>query len=233
MPGSGGVVRKPVKSWGKTLNFDVLDPLGIFSGLNGRDNFREMDLDWGGACGGGIDVNFFGDAIEIARLGVPVLAFAFVHGELDGVAVSAVESSVFVEDALDPVVAGGKIAKIGRGVAESVIGDDGVLARSEGVDVDSENLLGVHFYFEDLGARLGVVFGGDDDVDAAVERSGAEFRIERDGEARLRDGFCGWSLRRSLENCGGRSERDERQEVSQRAEEKLACGFARDAAIIL
>ncbi len=130
----------------------------------------------------------FGDAVEIAGLGIPVLAFAFVHGELDGVAVGAVEGGVFVEDGLNPIVAGGEIAETGDGVAESVVGDDGVLAGGEGVNVHAENLLGFCFDFEDLVAGLRVVGGGDDDVDAAVERGGAEVRVERDGEARLRGG---------------------------------------------
>ena len=103
-----------------------------------------------------------------------MLAFAFVHGELDGVAVGAMERGVFAEDGLDPVIAGGDLAEIGGGVAESVVVDEGGLAGGEGVNVGAENLLRVDFDFEDLVARLGVVGGGDDDVDAAVERSGAE-----------------------------------------------------------
>ena len=150
------------------MNSDVLDPFGIFRGLDGGDDFCQMNLEDGGVCGGGIDVNFFGDAIEIAGLGVPVLAFAFVHGELYGVAVGAVEGRVFVEDALYPIIADREIAKIGGRVAESVIGDDGVLAGGESIDVGAKNLLGVHFYLENLGAGLGFIFCGDDDVDAAV-----------------------------------------------------------------
>jgi hypothetical protein len=126
------------------------------------------------AWASGIDVDALRRAVEIAGLGVPVLAFAFVHGEFYGVAVRAVEGAVFVEDALDPVVAGGEIAKIGGGVAESVIGDEGVLAGGEGVDLGAEDLLGMDFFLEDLRARLGVVGSGDDGVDTTVERSGAE-----------------------------------------------------------
>ena len=122
-----------------------------FAGSMGGDDFCEMNLDDACVRGGGIDVDFFGDAIEIAGLGVPVLAFAFVHGELYGVAVGAVEGGVFVEDALHPVVAGGEIAKIGGGVAERVIGDDGVLAGGEGVDVGAENLLGVRLLLRGFG----------------------------------------------------------------------------------
>ena len=214
------------------MDFDVLDPLGVFRGLDGRDDFCEMNRDCFRV--GRIDVDALGSAVEISGLGVPVLAFAFVHGEFYSVAVGAVEGGVFVEDALDPIVAGGKIAKIGGGVAERVIGDDGVLSGGEGVDVGAENLLGQDFFFEDLRARLGIFLCGDDDVDAAVERSGAEFRIERDGEARLRGGiFCGRSLRCGLENCWRPGERDKRQGACQNVDEKLAGGFARDAAIIL
>lgn len=170
----------------------------------------------------------FGDAVEIAGLGVPVLAFAFVHGELDGVAVGAVEGGVLVEDGLNPIVAGGEGAEIGGGIAESVVGDDGVLAGGESVDVNAEDLLGFYFDFEDLVAGLGVVGGGDDDVDAAVERSGAKLRVERDGEARLSGGsFLARGLRGGKKNCGGREERDERREC---AAGKFASGGARGAA---
>src|SRR5580700_9991012 len=128
---------------GLALNADVFDPFGVSGGFDGRDYFGEMDLDDACVCGGGIDVNPLRQAVEIAGLGVPVLAFAFVHGELYGVAVGAVEGGVFVENALDPIVAGGKIPEIGGGVAEGVIGDDSVLAGGEGVDVGAENLLGL------------------------------------------------------------------------------------------
>jgi len=63
---------------------------------------------------------------------------------------------------------------MGGGVAESVLADDGVLAGGEGVDVGAEDLLGLDFFFEDLRARLGVVGGGDDGVDASVKRRRAE-----------------------------------------------------------
>src|SRR6202035_5005060 len=121
--------------------FDVLDPFGVFRGVDRRDHFGEMDLD--GVSGTGIDVDALGGAVEIAGLGVPVLAFAFLHGELDGVAVGTVEGGVFVEDALDPIVAGGEVVKIGSGVAESVVSDEGVLAGGQGQDVCAENLLGL------------------------------------------------------------------------------------------
>src|SRR5579864_5856616 len=100
-----------------------------------------MDLDDGCFGGGGVEVDFFGDAVEIAGLGVPVLAFAFVHGEFYGVAVGAVKGGVFVEHALHPVVAGREVAEVGGWVAEGVIGDDGVLAGGEGVDVHAKDLL--------------------------------------------------------------------------------------------
>src|SRR5580693_10562428 len=126
-----------------------------------------MDVD-GGGVRGGIEVDFFGRAVEIAGLGVPVLAFAFVHGEFYGVAVGAMEGGVFVEDALDPVVARGELVKIGGGVAQRVGGDDRVLAGGQGVDIGTEDLLGLGFFFEDLRARLGVFFCGDDHIDAAI-----------------------------------------------------------------
>jgi len=175
-------------------------------------------------------VDALGDAVEIAGLGVPVLAFAFVHGELDGVAVGAVEGGVFVEDGLDPIVAGGESAEIGGGIAESVVGNDGVLARGESVDVNAEDLLGFYFEFEDLVAGLGVVGGGDDHVDAAVKRSGAELRIERDGEARLGIA-CSADLLLSSEESVGRGR--ECNESCELVERKSTRGAERAAAEIL
>ena len=170
----------------------------------------------------------FRSAVEIAGLGVPVLAFALVHRELYGVSVGAVKGGVFVEDTLDPVVAGGKVAKTGGGVTDGVISDDGGLAGGEGVDIGAENLLRLDFILEDLRAGFGVIFCGDHDVDAAVEGGGAEFRIERDGEVRLRRGiFCGRSLWSGVDNCG-RSE--ERHEARQSVGRNSADGFARGRA---
>jgi hypothetical protein len=64
------------------------------------------------------------------------------------------------------------------------------LAGGQGVDVYAEDLLGLGFFFEDLGAGLGGLFCGDDRVNPAIERGGAEIRIEGDGEARLRGTFA-------------------------------------------
>ncbi len=211
---------------GGALDADVFHPFGVFGRIDGWNDFGEMDLNDGRVGSGGIDMDFFGNAIEIARLGVPVLAFAFVHGELDGVAVGAVEGRVFVEDALDPIVAGGKIAKFGDGVAEGIIGDDGVLAGSESVDVGAEDLLGLNFHFEDLRAGLGIVFSGDDDVDAAVERSGAELRIEGDGEARLSVAYPRNCLLSGGQNCGGGEEDRERGDARRSVGGKSAGGIA-------
>jgi len=130
---------------------------------------------------------------------------------------------------LNPIVAGGEGAEIGGGIAESVVGDDGVLAGGEGVDVDAEDLLGFYFDFEDLVAGLGVVGGGDDDVDAAVERSGAKLRIERDGETRLSIAYSADLLLSSEESLGRGRECNESCEL---AERKSMSGAERAAADI-
>jgi hypothetical protein len=161
-----------------------------------------------------------------------VLAFAFVHGELDGVAVGAMKRGVFVEDALNPVIAGGEIEEIGDGVAEGIAGDEGVLAGGKGVDISPENLLGLDFDFKNLGARLGIVFCGDDDVDAAVERSGAEFRIERDSEARLIVAYSGTLLLSGVEG-GGCRKGHQRNETDRGEDRKFANEVAGDAMKIL
>ena len=127
------------------MNAEVLHPFGVLGRLDGRDNFGEMDLDCSLETSAGSMWRRCGLAIEIAWLAVPVLAFAFVHGELDGVAVGAIEGGVFAEDGLDPIIAGGNIAEIGGGVAEGVVVDEGGLIGGEGVNVDAENLLRVNF----------------------------------------------------------------------------------------
>jgi hypothetical protein len=211
----GAEVHRMAPKFGEdlALHFDVLDPFRVFGRFDGRNDFGEMDLDGSRVCGGRIDVDFFRDAVQVAGLGVPVLAFAFIHGELDGVAVGAVEGGVFVEDALDPVVASGEIVKARDGIAEGVVVDEGGLAGGEGVNVGAEDLLGADFDFEDLVARLGVVGSGDDYVDATVDWSGAESGAEGNGEAGFRrrgDRFfvrrARWRSRSGNENGGPRRE---------------------------
>ncbi len=102
---------------------------------------------------------FFGLAVEIAGLGVPVLALAFVHREFYSVAIGEMERGVFVEDSLDIIIAGGNFAKAARGIAEGRFIECHVEAGSEAVHVSTEELRGARFLFAHLEARFGVRAG--------------------------------------------------------------------------
>src|SRR5208282_2468179 len=168
----------------------VLHPFGIFRRLDGLHDFRQMDLDR--ARRGWVNVDAFRDAVEIAGLGIPMLAFAFVHGELDGVAVRPLERGVFVQHALHPVVTRRQVVKAGRWVTHCIVTDDGALPRRKAVHIRAKNLLGPYFLFEDLESWLRIVSRGNDGVNAPVERSRAKVWPERYGEARL---SCASTLR--------------------------------------
>jgi hypothetical protein len=116
--------------------------------------------------------------------------------------------------------------EVGDRVAESVVVDEGSLAGGQAVNIGAEDLLGADFHFDDLVARLGIVGGGDDHVDAAIEGRGAEFRVKGDGKARLRRGFflrrCGRSAA-SLRGC------EERRQTQRRVLGEPGCSAVRTA----
>jgi len=86
----------------RALDSDVADVPGVFGLGDGGDCFAEFELD----LGVGLDGDLGGLGVEIAGGLVPLAAFATIGGEFEGVAVSAVEGFVFVEDCLDGVFAG-------------------------------------------------------------------------------------------------------------------------------
>jgi hypothetical protein len=127
-------------------------------------------------------------AVEIARLDRPVLAFAFVGREFEGVAVCEVKRFVNIEDGLHPVVAGGDVVEAFGRIAERGGVNDGGGSRVERFDVDAEYLLGVGRHEADLEARFLFVVVGDQEQDVAVERRAAHFFGEGNFEARGRLG---------------------------------------------
>jgi hypothetical protein len=116
-----------------------------------------------------------------------MLAFSAIHGELDGVAVGAVEGLVAVQDDLDVVVAGRDVVEIADGVAKGGVVDGDGLARLELVEVEAEDHLGAGGEV-DLHPGLGGGIGGKQEEDAAVDGLGAAFLGERHRE---RGDVCG------------------------------------------
>ncbi len=118
-----------------TLNADVLDPLVVGDDVvviggapsdNGVDDFGIVfdrgdflvQRDAQSETGLRVEVDFLGLAIEVARLHLPVLAFAFVGRKLECAAAGEMEGVVNVEDGLHPVVASGDVVEAFGGIAE-------------------------------------------------------------------------------------------------------------------
>jgi hypothetical protein len=168
------------------------------------------------------DRDFYGLAVEISGRDVPVLAFALVHVELDGVAVGAMEGFVTVEDDLHVVFAGLDVVEVADGVAEGGVVDCGGLAGLKIVDVDAEDHLGARGE-RDLHARLFGGIVGEDEEQATVEGLGAAFFGEGDGElGRGRVGRWCWcrrwcgscvSGREGEKRCGERREKRQNDEA--------------------
>src|SRR5579864_479632 len=116
-----------------------------------------------------------GLAVEIARLGLPVLAFAFVGRKLYRLPAGEMKSFVDVEEGLDVVIAGGNACQTARGIAKGGRVHDGGHAGSERVDIEAEGLLRLGEVFEDLEAGFFFVIGGNQKKNMAVERCGAGF----------------------------------------------------------
>ena len=127
------------------------------------------------------DRDFYGLAVEIGGRDVPVLAFALIHVELDGVAVGAMEGFVAIEDDLHVVFAGLYIVEEADGVAEGGVVDGGGLAGLHGIDIEAEDHLRARGE-RDLHARLFAGVVGEDEEEAAVEGLGAAFFGEGDGK---------------------------------------------------
>jgi hypothetical protein len=156
--------------------------LRIRSWRDGRDLPVEDDVD--GSVPAGIEAHPAGLAIEIAGGGVPALALAAVHGQLDRVAVRADEGLVPMEESLDDIFAGREVRQAPHGIAERGRVDDGFDARLEALDVDTEDELR-RGTVADLKARLGLAIRRKQKQQPPVERGRGAGRGERDGEPGL------------------------------------------------
>jgi len=192
----------------------VLDPLVVGGGVVGVGGGVGLWLvvDWWNFFGEGetdglrrfgIEVNFFGLAVEVAGFVLPVLSFALFGREFDGVSIGEVESFIDVEGGLNVVVAGGDVVEAFGGISERGGVDDGGGTGGEGVDVNAEDLLGLRRVVAELEAGFLFVVVGDQEEDVAVERRGTGFFGEGDFEA-LGLGL-GW-LRGGL-RCEGEQDR--------------------------
>ncbi len=150
---------------------------------------------------------FRGVLIEVAGSGVPALAFAPVHGQLDDVAVGAAEGLVAVEQRLDVVLAGGELGQAADGIAECGGVDDRFAPGGEAVDVDAEDELRSGA-IGDLEPRLGLAVGREQEEHPAVEGRSRERRRKGYGEP---DRSCGEGGHRQQDGeSGGRQRGEER-----------------------
>jgi hypothetical protein len=134
-----------------------------------------------------------------------LLAFALVGREFNGVAVGEVEGFVDVEDGLDVVIAWGETVERFYGEAESGGVDDGGGVGLPVVDVEAEELGAFGFFFLELEAGFGGIFGGDAEEDVAVER----FSIGGRGREREFDAEFGLTEHgRSAEKKNAETEQD-------------------------
>ena len=86
-----------------------------------------------------------------------MLAFAAVHGQLDGVAVGAVKGLVAMQHSLHVILARRHVAQAADGIAGGGIVHDHGLAGLHGIDVDAEDHLGadgVVYLHARLGGRI-------------------------------------------------------------------------------
>ena len=97
--------HRPSPEFGEHLALDanMADVFGVGWRRDGRDDFRECD---GIVLCRGVDVEFDGLRIEVARRDVPVLPLALIHVELDCLTIRPVECLVLVQEGLNVVVAG-------------------------------------------------------------------------------------------------------------------------------
>src|SRR5687768_9785115 len=80
----------------------MLDVPGIFRWLNRRDYLVENDFNRSFIVRGNTD--FLRCAVEIAGRAVPLLSFATIHRQLDGVPIRSLKRFIAMQQTLHPVV---------------------------------------------------------------------------------------------------------------------------------
>ena len=150
------------------LNTDVLDVLGVFDGLDGGNIFGESEAN--DVIGLWIKVDELRLAEKIAGLLEPLLALAHVGRKFDGVAIGTMEGLVNIEDGLDIVVARRKLLERDERIAESCGVDHRGSSGLPGIDIETEELRALGFFFAELETGLRGFIGADAEKNVAVER---------------------------------------------------------------
>src|SRR5215203_4644375 len=101
------------------LNLDVFDVLRVFRWLDGFNHAVERDRN-GGLCAR-VDADLFWFAIEITGRTVPLLAFAAIHWQFDGVTVGAFKGLITMKQRLDRVLAGFYVTQTAHWITEGVL----------------------------------------------------------------------------------------------------------------
>jgi hypothetical protein len=158
------------------LDLDMLDVLRVFFFRERRDHLVEEDVDHFRLRG--VDPHALGGAEEIAGGDIPHLAFAAVHGKLDGMAVRAVEGFILMEKRLDEVIAGRDLGDRIDREAEDFGVENRFFSGFQALDVNPEDRRSVIVAGADLESGLARVAIRDDQEHSSVERAGPElFRI--------------------------------------------------------
>ena len=126
---------------------------------------------------------FTGLLYKIAGREVPVLAFAAIRSKLDGLAVSAMEGLVHVEQRLHVILAGGHVAQAADGIAPGLLVDDDRLAGLEPSTVTPKTIcvLGVSSI-----CMRGSSDGSVESNSNMRPSSGCALRLRREGDGELR-----------------------------------------------
>jgi hypothetical protein len=82
----------------------VLYVLCIFRRFDGWNDFIEGDAN--ATIPGGVDLDLLRCAVKIAGGFIPLLAFAAIHRQFDGVTIGTMKSFIAMEKGLDPIFSG-------------------------------------------------------------------------------------------------------------------------------